>query len=632
MATIGARVNSRDREMFVGRQTELELFDGILDGASPFRVLHVTGPGGIGKSTLIREFVRRGAARGFTTVWVDGRDMPPFPAEVDAALAEVKSSGAALVVFDSYELISSLDMHLRDRVIPELPETTVVVLASRYTPARLWFDDGWDTVSLRLPLDGLDPVDARTLARVHGVGDESRVDALVDASHGSPLALVIGAEGGPGSSVSDLVDRLLGDEVDAGHLRALSVAALARCTTPELLADVLDSEDPQDDFKWLAGRSFSEMLTDGVTLHVLVGDAVRAKLRERDPIGEGDLRRRIADHLHARAIAGRYGLSTDLQHLVVDRTIKWGFSADIGNRYRIDSAHPADIESIGAVLASVGLEEWWAVTRTFFEDHPECSGVARGPDGAVGGYFVAVSPTSAPPIADADPLLGPWLRHAREVLRTERAVLWREAVDLTGEMGEVTSLLGAGGLIATGVANPRYGYLPISPAIPAAGAFSERLGAEHVPALDFDALGIRLECHIVDFGPGGLLGMQRDWIYRETGAAAPSETEDPEPERLLRLLREPSGLVDGPSWLGEMPSERAANLRALVERALPVFGDSRDDQLARSIVEAAYLRDAAPHESIARSLHLSRSAYFRRLHAANERLCTELAVIIQRER
>lgn len=618
--------------MFVGRQAELRLFDEVLDGDARFRVLHVTGPGGIGKSALIREFVRRSAARGFATVWVDGRDLPPFPAEVDAALAEVRSSGAAVVVFDSYELISSLDMHLRDRVIPDLPDDTIVVLASRYTPSRLWFDDGWDAVSLRLPIAGLDPVDARTLARAHGVDDEARVDALVEQSRGSPLALVVGAEAGPGSSVGDLVDRLLGDEVDAGHLRALSVAALARCTTPELLADVLNSEDPQADFKWLADRSFSEMLTDGITVHALVGDAVRARLRERDPIGEGDLRRRIADHLHARAIAGRYGLSTDLQHLVIDRTIRWGFSADIGNRYRIDSARPADVDAIGAMLESAGLDEWWAVTKVFFEDHPECSGVARDPDGAVGGYFVAVSPSSAPSVAAADPLLGPWLRHARDVLRTDRAVLWREAVDLTGEMGEVTSLLGAGGLISTGVANPRYGYLPISPIIPAAAAFSERLGAAHVPALDFDALGIQLECHIVDFGPGGLLGMQRDWIYRETGATPPNGSDDPEPERLLRLLREPAGLADGPAWLGDMPSERAANLRALVERALPVFGEHRDDQLARAIVEAAYLGDASPHESIARSLHLSRSAYFRRLHAANERLGNELAVIIQRER
>jgi hypothetical protein len=209
-------------------------------------------------------------------------------------------------------------------------------------------------------------------------------------------------------------------------------------------------------------------------------------------------------------------------------------------------------------------------------------------------------------------------------------VLWREAVDLTGELGEITSLLGAGGLFSTGVANPRYGFLPIAPEIPAAGAFARALDAKHVPELDFRDLGVSLECHIVDFGPGGLVGNQRDWIYRETGAVPPAEPSELDPGRLIRLLREPGGLTHGPSFLGESPSERLQKLRGLLEEALSVFGDHRDDQLARTIVEAAYLGEAAPHESIARNLNLSRSAYFRRLQQATERVGQEIVATIQR--
>ena len=49
-----------------------------------------------------------------------------------------------------------------------------------------------------------------------------------------------------------------------------------------------------------------------------------------------------------------------------------------------------------------------------------------------------------------------------------------------------------------------------------------------------------------------------------------------------------------------------------------MFGDSRDDVLARAIIEAAYLGDGASHEAIARRFHLSRSAYFRRLQSATQ--------------
>ncbi len=604
--------------------TSWRLFDAVLTDDSTIRIVHVSGIGGIGKSALLREVARRAQDCGFDTVWIDGRDLPPFPTEVDAALRTVTEASPALVVFDSYELISSLDSHLRDTVIPELPDTTVVVFASRQPPSRAWFEHGWDALVHTIELDGLVAADAARLVRAHGVQADDDVGELVRRSHGSPLALVVGAEAGPTGSVGDLADRLLGDEVDPAHYRILSVAALARVTTPELLEDVLGDADPHQSYKWLASRTFSEPLASGVALHSLVAEAVRGRIRALDPIGEAALRRSIADHLHRRAVAGHHGLSTELQHLVVDPDVRWGFASDVGNRYRIDGVRPGDADVIGAILAAVGAGEWWEVTKVFFTDHPEHCGVARDANSRIGGYFIAVSPASAPAAAERDPLLGPWLHHARHELKTNSVVMWREAVDLTGEMGEVTSLLGAGGLLSTGVVNPRYGFLPISPLIPAARQFSEALGAVHVPALDVHAHGMDLECFVVDFGPGGLIGFQRDWIYRETGSTPPVDRPSADPARLLRLLREPGGLSDGPTWLGATPAERLANLRERVTAALDVFGSHPDDQLARRIIEIAFLADAAPHEAIARQLHLSRSAYFRRLNSASQRVGEEV--------
>lgn len=632
MATIGERLLARDRELFVGRTVELSVFERLLDGTLPQRVVHLVGPGGIGKSALLREVSRRGVVHGVRTVWVDGRDVPPFPSEIDQAFAEVRHVARALVVFDSYELVSSLDSYLRDRVIPELPDSTLVVIASRQMPSRAWYEHGWDSIALTIELQPLDVETAHALVRAHGVTDTDQVSTLVDRSHGSPLALVVGAEAGPtgSGSVSELAARLLGSEAEPDRHRTLSVAAIARVTTPELLADVLGEDDPYDSYKWLADRSFAEPLAAGVTLHALVADALRERLRERDQAGEGVLRRAVADHLHRRALTGNSGLSLDLQHLVVDPTVRWGFSSDIGRRYRIDALRPGDVEQVGSILNSVGADEWWAVTRVFFDDHPNLVGVARDPDGNVGGYYVAVSPSNAPQAAADDLLLGPWLRHAREVLRTNSAVLWREAVDLTGEMGEITSLLGAGGLMSTGVVNPRYLYLPIAPEIPAAEAFADRLGAVHVDELDLHAFGIDLECRIVDCGPGGLIGNQRDWIYRETGVAPPHEVPDVDPAELLRWLRDPAELSQGPAWLGDAPSERLARLQSMVRSSLVAFGPNRDDELARSIIEAAYLEDNAPHEAIARRLHLSRSAYFRRLQSATDRVAEELGARLVR--
>lgn len=634
MRSIRDRLLERDRERFVGRGHELDRLVRMLDGHDEQRIGFVVGHGGVGKSALLRATLRLASERGIASVWIDGRDVTPFQDDISDTLAATGDSERSLVVFDSYELVNSLDSHLRNVVLPNLPDTTLVLFGSRQPPSPGWFEDGWDTVVGVIELDVLDDRAAAELVRNRGIDDEARIDAIVRRSGGSPLALNVYAEADGDVEVpyQELADRLLRDEVSTHRLRALTVASIARVTTPELLAEALDEPDAEQDYKWLASRSFAEPLAAGITVHALVADSVRSAARATDPIGEGILRRRIADHLHRRALAGHAGMSPDLQHLIEDPTVRWGYSADIGSRFRIDVLRPGDADEIGSILVAVGQSDWWKVTRVLFDHHPELVCVARDADGGVGGYAIAVTPRTAPELAHRDVLLGPWLRYTRDVLATDSAVLWREAVDLTGELGEVTSLLGAGGLISSGIANPRYLFLPIAPEVPAAGEFSARLDGVHVPELDLFAHGMSLECHIVDMGPGGLIGRQRDWIYRETGSQPPTTAGDVDAAELLKWLRSPATLADGPHWLGSSPYERWITLRSIGEDALDVFGPSADDVLARSIIVAAYLSDNRSHEAVARDLHLSRSAYFRRLHAASARFGAEAAARARRLR
>src|ERR1700712_5294582 len=61
--TLGQRLASRDRQRFVGRAHELAFFDELLVDDPPANVVLVHGPGGIGKSTLLREIGRRARTR-----------------------------------------------------------------------------------------------------------------------------------------------------------------------------------------------------------------------------------------------------------------------------------------------------------------------------------------------------------------------------------------------------------------------------------------------------------------------------------------------------------------------------------------------------------------------------------------
>jgi hypothetical protein len=55
-------------------------------------VVLVYGPGGIGKSTFLRQVADRGREAGWTPVMVEGRELPPVPHAIEEALVAAPSS------------------------------------------------------------------------------------------------------------------------------------------------------------------------------------------------------------------------------------------------------------------------------------------------------------------------------------------------------------------------------------------------------------------------------------------------------------------------------------------------------------------------------------------------------------
>jgi hypothetical protein len=199
------------------------------------------------------------------------------------------------------------------------------------------------------------------------------------------------------------------------------------------------------------------------------------------------------------------------------------------------------------------------------------------------------------------------------------------------------------GVLRSGLANPRYAYLPVDPAYDEAGEFTTLLGAEHLAALDL-AGDHAVQCHRVDYGPGGLLGLQRIVIYGELGLTPPAAPPaldgatkpaavvsapapfDAEAVRdALRSLSRPLELARNPLATGDAPEERAASVRARLEAAAEhAFGASDDEQLLRQVLRRGYLEPAGSHEQAADELFLSRATYFRRLRAAAARVADYL--------
>ena len=152
-----------DAARFAGRARELALFDRLLGDSERVSVVLVHGAGGVGKSTLLREVGRRGAAAGYGVFAIDGRELSPAPGDLERALDGIESVERPLLLLDTYERVAALGPHLRTRVLPQLPAAARVVIAGRLAPDDGWRQDGWDAITLPVALAPLSAEDALAL-------------------------------------------------------------------------------------------------------------------------------------------------------------------------------------------------------------------------------------------------------------------------------------------------------------------------------------------------------------------------------------------------------------------------------------------------------------------------------------
>jgi hypothetical protein len=618
----------------------------LLDQESGLSVLLVHGPGGIGKSAMLREVVRRAESRGYGVHWIEGREVPPTPEALDDLIAAPRGDPKPLVVFDTFERVASLAGYLRRELLPSLPESARVIVAGRGRPEDAWHRGGWEAVTAELELAALPEPDGLELLRARGMGT-AQARTVVQWAEGSPLALSLAAtasasdpEWTPGRDLErpelseELIRRLTDEDVAGPHLPTIGAAAIARVTTPELLRDAVPGCDPQAEFEWLASRNTTELLGEGIAYHDLVARTLGSVLRRRSPELERDLRRRIADHLYARALeTGKLMLSIDLSHLVEDPAVRSGFSWGGSASYHLEGVRHEDAAEIEGKLKGTRREPLLEGTSRFLAEAPRHVAVVRDSEDALQGYTITLTPATAPTFAADDPILGPRLEHARRQAPGAESVLWREAIDFTRDPESgIMGMLGMAGVLRSARHNPRYAYVPINPWMPGAVEFVTALGATHVSDLDYRSGELEHRCYVIDYGPGGLLAAQRDLIYRELGLEPPLVKDGETPlatvdavRDALRKLDLPHELAANPLATGEGLEERAASVRSLLQDAAEnAFGRSDAERQLQAVLVRGYLDPADSHELAADELSLSRAAYFRRLRTATERIAEYL--------
>lgn len=328
MATrLADRLATARRRRFVGRQAEKELFEAAVTAVEPpFSVMFIHGPGGVGKTSLLRECMRIAQQAEAMTIYLDGRNFDPTPA---AFLSGLNSSlGVAtttdwyetlerqsqrFVLFvDTYENLTSLDTWLRDLFLPQLPADAIVVLAGRNPPSLVWrADSGWQSLLKIVPLRNLTPTECKELLDLHVVPPVAQNEILA-FTYGHPLALSLvtdlmdqGADfrlesGHAPDVVRQLLQRFVSDSPGQMHKLSLEACAMVRFMTEGLLTAMLDRPDVYEIFDWLRGLSFIESGRTGLFPHDLVREAIAADLRWRNPDLYATLHHRARSYYHRR--------------------------------------------------------------------------------------------------------------------------------------------------------------------------------------------------------------------------------------------------------------------------------------------------------------------------------------------
>jgi hypothetical protein len=375
------RLNAARTAAFTGRATHLAVFLDALAG-SPAAVLFVHGPGGVGKTSLLRRYADQARRAGRHVISIDGRDIVPSPAAFESAAAAALEDPSAVLLIDDFERCQGLEGWLSGTFLPRLPATSLTVIAGRNPPGSRWSDDtGWAQALQVLPLDNLRDEEARSLLRAAGVATPLH-DALLRFTGGHPLALSMAAklatghgEEQPGAwhPVGDvlrhLLDRLIGEVPTPAHRRALEVCAHVLDTTQALLQAAVPGQ-AEELFAWLRSQPYIVPGHHGLRPHDLVRELLDADLRWRDPDSYQEMHVRVRTRLieRARAASGSAVLPATLalsylhrHNGFVSRFITWRG----GDGLHEDTMRPADRSAVLRLveeaegLSSAALAGFW---------------------------------------------------------------------------------------------------------------------------------------------------------------------------------------------------------------------------------------------------------------------------------
>ena len=663
---LGDLLDTARRQHFVGRRRELASFDDALAGRSPRRVLFVHGQGGIGKTTLLREFRARARAAGRTVVRLDGREVDPSPEGFETAVRSAVgqtnptmnrsrscSAGAVLLV-DGYEQLTPIDGWLRDDFVPGLGADTVVVLAGRDPPTAPWrTDPGWRQLVAVHHLERFDPAESGELLAHADVAPAVRPH-LMTLGRGHPLTMALLADLAASGQVPDtladapdlistLLESFLRDVPSQAHLTGLAACAIAWLTTEDLLAELVGADAPAV-WRWLARRPFVTSGPRGLSAHDLARDVLDAEFERRAPERYRSL---SPDHLRPRGgrparrhrRPDRQLHAQQLFFLLRNSPLASAISAlRARGSAAVVPARPDEHDPVCAIIERFEGPASAQLARAWLGEQPEHLSVVRT-GGGVAGFAYPVLCPSGSVLEDRDPVVRAVLDHvAREgPLRPgERVAICRFCAGAREHQRDPYALLAA-----------NVSHLIELVTRPLAWSVVVVVDTEHVapfadyiafaPLVEVDVGGLRHVAYGIDWRRvpvDAWLDLMRERAHSgETGPPPAALLRPPPLDRArfaaavktaLQTLHRPDQLATNPllgsALAATATGPTAEQLRATIDNAVAYLGNQPKGDQLRAVLHRTYLRPAPTQEAAAEVLDLPLSTYRRYLAKALDQL------------
>lgn len=512
-ASLARRLRAAHHDRFVGRTDELDLVRTALQSEErTFHLLYVHGPGGVGKTALLREIRYLCDEEGVPAHRLDGRNVEPTEAAfievlqretelnwTGGALQPATECGSEVLLIDTFETLQPLTRWLRTTFLPGLPERMLLVVSGREPPPAEWRSDlGIQSIMEVRALRNLSPAESAAYLDKRDLTEAQR-EAILSFAHGHPLALSLAAdmaEQNPDRTidpiespdlVGTLLDRFLERVPSPAHRRAVEACALVRAMTAPLLSRLLGRDDASDLFAWLRGLSFIEAGADGLVPHDVVRQALMADLRWRDGDAFDQLQQRGRRYYteQLREATSEQGATaeaperilTNYLYLYRDNPVVGPYFQQLSAQWDDaeplvrDTAEPDDWPRLRAMVArhegeaSAELFDYW---RTRQGDSVR---VFRGAEGTPEGFvFPLELHTIGAERRDADPAVEAACAHledAAPLREGERALLYRfwMSRDAYQDVSPVQSLISAY-RVQQYLTTPRLAYTMIPCAAP----------------------------------------------------------------------------------------------------------------------------------------------------------------------